>query len=480
MGRSIHYSPKLHKMDNERIKAHFGTMAHLKRKRKETMPDANGKIILTKNQVRTPKGYISKRSKGYNEYPLVLSADLGTLRHPISKDYVQVFKDCQHAGYEKVYCHKSEVVFDAYNKCMIPEMYAVKFYLRPFVTAQTNGKNEGNSIGAYCKHNELYSGTDQGGNENVAFGSLDVAQAMGYILVHTGTKRVKFDEGMGNLDRYFDSSDHVFSYHSKRRNPAQGAENERYTCGFEIEKEDAGVLREQDREELYDETGWILEGDSSLDGTGGFECISPILPLMRTNKLIQALEQVRDILGAGQSERCGGHIHLMDKERSQHALYDDICGYFPLLYALYPKRALNNYSKAYERVEMKNKGSHSVAVGLSGRGTVEIRLFPTPKNIVSQVWRVRLCQIMLTENCRNAFQLERMLMDNSSSLHKHLRLIYDTPEKLQAKFDMIRLFAHKIDGEKPRKLTTKGMKSCEVEKRRATKFIQARKAQKQA
>lgn len=469
-------------MNNEQVAEHFRKMERIRsRKSGGLQSDVNGKMILAKNAAIVDGKVLSSKGSYYNQLPQILRADFSVVRGKIDGTHVQIYEGKQQEGYEPLYMSKGDVVYDTLNQMYIPRDLSTEYFVRPFVRVYTLKKGEYARRGLKSELREQFANLlhASSGSSTVYFISAEVAKAMGYKKSREMEypKRWEMDYGNGGTsDTSISSSDLAHRYHSQRRNYIKGADMERFTCGLEIEKEDSNVLKRiaPTKDQLYANEGWCIETDGSLNSNGGFEAVSGILPLMKTDKIIETLEAARDIINADYSEKCGGHIHVKDRDRDQYELYHDMVGYFPLLYALYPKRALNGFSRAIEHTRMREINGHSVAISMSSRGTVEFRIFPCPSNMTTMVWRVRLCQIMVNNTCTNPQELRAMLMDTKSQLHKHLRLIYKTDAQLQNKFDLVRLFAAQIEKVRIAKMSTKRLNGKVVlEQTRAAKYIKS-------
>lgn len=104
----------------------------------------------------------------------------------------------------------------------------------------------------------------------------------------------------------------LFGYHS-RNGRANLIGDSTYGIGIEVEKEDLEIKRLLNSRKVLNETGWACERDGSLDGSSGFEAISPALPLDVTKKITDQkdwietyIKPVEHLLNAKYSSNCGG------------------------------------------------------------------------------------------------------------------------------------------------------------------------------
>lgn len=188
-----------------------------------------------------------------------------------------------------------------------------------------------------------------------------------------------------------ESDEFVFDYHS---NEGRGDESngERLTVGIEIEKEDYNAKTKDEARYLLDTTGWVKEHDGSLDSESGFEAISPVLNF---KNVFESLNKIKYIVNADYSSSCGGHIHVADKKRTPTRILKDCAGYLPMLYAMYPKRIKNSYCIAKDLKDYTNEYKSRHQAFNIGYKTLEFRIFPSPKNMKTLTFRVKLLEYML-------------------------------------------------------------------------------------
>jgi hypothetical protein len=170
-----------------------------------------------------------------------------------------------------------------------------------------------------------------------------------------------------------------------------------YLVGLEIEKEDHEVYYSMEYDEFKQLFPlWHKVKDGSL-GDYGFELHSPILPLDpdRIARYIRSNRHLLNCVNADDNEECGGHINLSDPERSPWELFDDIAGYVPLLCALYPSRATNQYCRARPKIELIQNHEKYQAVRVK-RDCVEIRIFPAVVDVDRLKWRLELVRYMMS------------------------------------------------------------------------------------
>lgn len=219
----------------------------------------------------------------------------------------------------------------------------------------------------------------------------------------------------------------VFKYHSCEGR-GDRSEDYRYRVGIELEREDGEFRDSLDKYDFLDKTGWVVERDCSLDDEIGFEAISPILPLKLGE--LEKLFSTGDLLKLARTEysgACGGHITISDKKRTPSEIIDDIAGYLPLIYALFPNRVCNSYCSPRRKEVYKESGGH---IALNKRGDckgsgLEIRLFDAPRDEKDILNRFKLLKYILQHK---ATTVEKGLenLNNSEKLRKAVKYHLDT------------------------------------------------------
>lgn len=216
----------------------------------------------------------------------------------------------------------------------------------------------------------------------------------------------------------------VSPYHSLTRyNRAPVA---RWKVGIEIEKEDDDMRCEAAHK--IRKYGFIKETDGSLNGNIGFEIISDTFDLMGIEVEV-ALKNIADYVNAKYSKRCGGHIHISDNTQSPRRLYESLAGYFPLLYAMYPSRIKVNYCQAMKASRMASVDKYAAVVARGN--TVEFRIFPSPKNLDTLMFRIQLLRYMVLHPEKNPSVVLARMIDPDTGLHKILRTAYTNSKLIE-------------------------------------------------
>ena len=182
-----------------------------------------------------------------------------------------------------------------------------------------------------------------------------------------------------------------------------GLETPRQLIGLEIEKEDAAILRMLRIDDFKDTCPkWKKESDGSLNRDSGFELISPAMEFdtERIIEHISANSTLKAHVEADYSDNCGMHANISDTERTPWELFDDISGYLPILCALYPRRATNNYCRAKTKVQMVVDSEKYQAFSVK-TDRVEIRIFPAVTDLRNLGFRLRLIHHMMNNPAPN-------------------------------------------------------------------------------
>lgn len=222
-----------------------------------------------------------------------------------------------------------------------------------------------------------------------------------------------------------------------------------WTVGFEIEKEDMRTCSISYRG-LYSRTNWIKEDDGSLNQDIGYELVSPVYNLFdnKLDKDIKSHEELKTLINANYSDKCGGHINIGSRRFSPKQIFEHLSGWFPLMYSLYTNRLSRSYSEA------KKIHRYREASGIEAKYSafhikdfvLEFRLPPAVQNVDNLIWRRDLIRIMVgsiklvkSKNFepywRGPSEVEvlKMLMTPSSKIYKHLRKIFTQEHILDKK-----------------------------------------------
>lgn len=203
-------------------------------------------------------------------------------------------------------------------------------------------------------------------------------------------------------------------------------DNDEYLLGLEVEKTDIALRDEGLAWEIAENSGWIREEDRSLN-SGGYELVSPILPLFDNSRLDAAISPVERYINGNADSSCGGHINVSRKGKTSEELLDSFKHIAPVLYALYPNRLTTHYCKAkkwdfYFRYPEKYcsfnmKPAHNV---------VEIRIFGRVKNTETLKWRIKLLQLLVPtgDKEKNLNQIAQQLGCTETALYKHFATQY--------------------------------------------------------
>jgi hypothetical protein len=232
----------------------------------------------------------------------------------------------------------------------------------------------------------------------------------------------------------------LFEYHSNNRKDVSFS---RVRVGFEVEKEDGSERDGIDAPDLFDETGWAAERDGSLCNETGFELVSPTFDLHGTDFAAE-FEKVKSLVNADYSDACGGHINYSNELDTPTQMAESVSGYFPLLYAMYPKRVGTTYCKAKSKKEILTCSDKYQSVSIKSN-RIEFRIFPAVQNVRNLLFRTGLIQVMDKNRTANELDVLNALCTKGSDLSNHLRTIY-TDEKLIALVGRFARFMRELEG----------------------------------
>jgi hypothetical protein len=243
----------------------------------------------------------------------------------------------------------------------------------------------------------------------------------------------------GDWYRYYDSvQSYNAGYHSQERNVKCNLWDTPFRVGFEVEKEDgeAGKVQYYD---IHDEVGWCKENDSSLDSDTGYELISPIYDLYGSD-LENDIERSKDLkmlINASHSKRCGGHINLSSLEYTPGQLFEGLSGFFPLLYAIYNNRLEQHYCQAKKKHEYY--GSDKYCAIYIKNHLIEFRIFPAVTSVKNLLWRRDLIRIMCNNINADEITVLKMMTNQASPLYRHLRKIFTQEQIIDKVYKFIEL-----------------------------------------
>lgn len=219
-----------------------------------------------------------------------------------------------------------------------------------------------------------------------------------------------------------------------------------FGIGFEIEKEDCNAV-EIEWKDLYRDTGWAKESDSSLCDDTGYELVSPAFDLFddSLDKDIKGNKDLQTLIDADFSTSCGGHVTFSSSEYTANELIEGVAGFIPLMYAMYNGRLSNSYCEPKQKW-VYHRGSGRDAVNIRGNrsvseadgkvfGAVEFRLFSAVRSVQNLLWRRDFMKIVANNINRSEKEVLRMLCNPNSLLFKHLIKVYDT-DKIINKIQM--------------------------------------------
>lgn len=198
--------------------------------------------------------------------------------------------------------------------------------------------------------------------------------------------------------------------------------------GIEIEKNELPSF-EFNRRILYEETGAVIERDSSV--SNGFELKTPIYNLLssKTDERIKALKSYCDIHNV---QNAGGHIGFSLEGYNDEQLLNAVRGFLPLIYAMHKKRLTNTYCRA-KRVSRLIQEKYEKMQSIRLRGNyIEFRIFSSVKTFDTLIFRLELFRI-IAQNLNASFgKVIGMCIDSKHPLHKLLSArIYADGEKFR-------------------------------------------------
>jgi hypothetical protein len=290
----------------------------------------------------------------------------------------------------------------------------------------------------------------------------DAARGDGYMWSERCDEWIHQDDWCDEDHEYQDEEDEDNANNARYQSlPRQTRfdSSAKFTIGFEIEKEDYDKAS-YDYDSLYQSTGWAKEDDGSLSDSSGYELVTPAFDLF-DNKLddeINNSRELRDLINASHSSKCGGHINLGSTLYTTEQLFEGISGFFPLFYSIYEHRIEQNYSKAKKKHQYYNRDKYS-SIFIKPH-VVEIRIPSAVKDVTNLLWRRDLMRI-ITENInKSEMQVLRMLLNSKSKLHIHLRKIFSV-DKMIEKIELFVKYSEEFNNVKLPKVNTSNLQKTD-------------------
>jgi len=255
-----------------------------------------------------------------------------------------------------------------------------------------------------------------------------------YFTCEEAAKANDFDFSI-RLGRYWDKKSDsfygdttLFNYHHginhQDKIPSFVNDDDEFIVGIEVEKVDRRLQRDSLVYELLQNTGWKKESDGSL-GDGGYELVSPKLPLLDMNRILKACEPVKKYINGQSDSSCGGHLNVSRKGVSSRDLLKGMKGFVPIIYALYENRLTNRYCQAKKWNNYFNYRDKYTAFYLKNENICEIRLFSRVTNYTTLQWRIKLLQTLFGDYGKNLNQFVLKMSNRDSSLYKLLNEQYE-------------------------------------------------------
>jgi hypothetical protein len=283
--------------------------------------------------------------------------------------------------------------------------------------------------------------------EDTYYRNEEVARQHDYIYSDRQSEWVHCDnweQGFHDYEEDEDAADNA-GYHDLTRK-VKFDSSAKFTVGFEVEKEDGDTASISYRD-VYDKTGWIKERDGSLDDSIGYELVSPAFNLYddMLDQDIKGSRNLQDLINGRKSSSCGGHINIGSSIYNTEQLFEGISGFLPLFYSMYEGRLNQTYSKAKKKHEYYRKDKYS-SVYIKDN-VVELRIPSAVINVENLLWRRDLIRIIIDNFNKSEVQVLRMLLNDKSKLHIHLRKVYSL-EKLLDKIDKFVQYSDEYNNKK--------------------------------
>lgn len=196
---------------------------------------------------------------------------------------------------------------------------------------------------------------------------------------------------------------------------AKEGEKISFGWGVEIEK-NALPSFDFNKQEIYEESGAVLEKDSSV--SDGFELKTPIYNLL-SHKTEERLKKLKKFADISNVEGAGGHIGFSMTGKNDDELIDLCAGWLPLIYSMYKKRLNNHYCTGKKIDDIKGSGEKFQAIRMRGN-YIEFRIFSSVKSFDTLIFRLRLFRIIARNLGKSFSSILGMAVNRNSELYKLL------------------------------------------------------------
>jgi hypothetical protein len=208
-----------------------------------------------------------------------------------------------------------------------------------------------------------------------------------------------------------------------------------WSFGIEVEKVDEYQKQRGTAKEVLIKTGWRKEQDGSLP-TGGFELISPIMPLYNTDVITEAIEgdfRLKDALNGEVHDSCGGHFTVSNTALTSRQILQRIKYFAPIIYAMYSKRVNNRYCKVVNWQTYFTGSDKYRAFYIKNDSLLEIRIPTAYENVKQIKWRIGLMRLILSDvySKMGFVTIVKKMLDGKSLLSKHMLSVYSKSDLLK-------------------------------------------------
>lgn len=307
----------------------------------------------------------------------------------------------------------------------------------------TMAKDEhGNDVRVLTQYFDYVTAENEDGEE-VIFVSEEAAKANEFDF------SIRLNKFAKKNHAGFFGDETLLNYHDSRaitnqdNLPTFHQATDEYLIGVEVEKVDHQLQSKGKAFEILQATGWRKESDGSLS-SGGYELVSPRLPLLDNDRIIEACSPVMEYINGGSDMTCGGHINISKRGVTSTKLLQNMRGIVPLMYAMYPQRLNNRYcqAKGWTRYFGRFKSKYS-AFYLKNDNILEIRLFSAVKDANQLMWRIKFLQCAAGLYGKNVSSILIKMSDVNSDLYSVLRLVYtheQVAEKVRSAYNYARQY----------------------------------------
>lgn len=201
----------------------------------------------------------------------------------------------------------------------------------------------------------------------------------------------------------------------------------RYLVGVEIEKSEIpDWLSEENEDKGWENNGHLFKEDGSIER--GVELSTAKMGLF-SSKTDREIASFKDFIEYPYNHNCGVHFTVSHRNEEgdrldEYTLLHEVEGYIPLLAALYPQRANNEYCNVVKGDHISPTGSRYHLLNICRSNRIEFRIFPPSNSVDTILFRLNLIRYIFSHPNANSIRIFLEVVNQKSKLHLLLQQAY--------------------------------------------------------